>query len=255
MRARIVAFVAGVLAVASVAAVAQTSGGGFPSRPRFQSVGVGAQAPGAGRVTITAPTGVAALTVNGNTIQFNGLTGDAPRMRFSTTVGVAREYGIGTGFVSNAGEFAIFDYTATAERFRIATTGDATFTGNVTAGNITSGTFAGTLTGLTTTPATSYRWARAGNVVSLCVLGNTGTSNAATLGDTAVAPAAIRPPSTTSRQGTLVVQDNGSQQIGILQVDDAGAITYGRGVATTGWTGSGSKGIPGLWQCISYNVT
>lgn len=61
MRGRILAFSAGILLAVTAGVLAQSSG--FPSRPRFQSVGVGTTAPATGNVNITG-----AYQVNGTAL-------------------------------------------------------------------------------------------------------------------------------------------------------------------------------------------
>ena len=71
------------------------------------------------------------LLVNSPIVQINSASTNGVRMKFTSTSTNGREYQIGSNFVTGTGEFAIYDFTAAATRFSIASTGAATFNNSV----------------------------------------------------------------------------------------------------------------------------
>ncbi len=111
-----------------------------------------------------------------------------------------------------------------------------------TNGNI-SGSYTGTLTGLTTSPTVAISYFRSRSFVSIHMgTAQSGTSNTTAFTITG-APVAIRPTATRGNQ-YVPVQDNSSVQIGSVQMNTAGTLTFGLTAACNlaGFTASGTKG-------------
>ena len=108
-----------------------------------------------------------------------------------------------------------------------------------------SSTYTGTLTGCTTSPTLTIRYAVAGNVVTLQVPFQTGTSNATTFTITG-APVAIRPTGSTAAGYMPIYQftDNGTTERGTVGVAMAngGILSFVRNGSASGFTNSGTKG-------------
>ena len=274
MRAKIAAFLAGILAVASVAAFAQTSGGGFPSRPRFQAVGVGVVAPpiASGRVSIAAPTGIGpSLLVAG------GGSGGTNANIVTSSTGIAAV--VAMNATGNTADNRVWDVGPIGPLFQIRAVNDANSvstaaieiarTGSTSgqvrlsepnygaagalrnAATYESGSFTGTPTGLTTTPAFNVRWARAGNNVALCIDQNGATSNATTFELSVPSmPASIRPAAV--QQSVFGFgQNNGAFTFVGLQVPTSGNLVFVHPSGSASWTASGAKQAGG---CISYTL-
>lgn len=108
----------------------------------------------------------------------------------------------------------------------------------------THGSYTGTLTGLTTTPTVSILYKKIGKIVFLENLTDQGgTSNTTALTITG-APAAIRPASDSGSAATAVL-NNGTQEMGTMEMNSSGVLTFGRGSAAA-FTNSGLKGVYGF---------
>lgn len=109
-----------------------------------------------------------------------------------------------------------------------------------------SGTMTPTLTtGCTTTPTVNFRWARAGNVVTLAQTNTpTCTSNAVTTAITAALPASIRP-AVNQCVAYIAATDNGAGTVAAVEVQTDGDLNWGEGAGAAcsalGWTASGTK--------------
>jgi hypothetical protein len=75
------------------------------------------------------------LDVTGTTITLSTASSLGARMAFASSSTNGRTYQIGSNFVTGVGEFSIFDATSGVERLSIASTGAATFSGQVNIGN------------------------------------------------------------------------------------------------------------------------
>jgi hypothetical protein len=114
-----------------------------------------------------------------------------------------------------------------------------------------TGTFNGTITGCTTSPAATFNWARSGNVIVMdCNAGLSATSNTTAMTITGV-PSALTP----ARNQNIVtrVTDNGAVGLGIVSIAGT-TMTFGNGIGGGAFTGSGTKGIGGGFQFV-YQLT
>ena len=84
-----------------------------------------------------------ALTVNNAQITQSSNSSLGVRQTFTSSSANGRTYSIGSNFVVGNGEFSIYDDTSGVERFKIASTGAATFSSSIAA---TSATFSSTVT-------------------------------------------------------------------------------------------------------------
>lgn len=100
------------------------------------------------------------------------------------------------------------------------------------------------ITGLTTSPTTTWKFHVAKGIVSLFAQTLNGTSNTTACTITGL-PALIRP--TNTQRCHCPVQDNGTYVWGYGDVDSSGVITLSNGLAGGAFTNSGSKGI---LQCV-----
>jgi hypothetical protein len=126
-----------------------------------------------------------------------------------------------------------------------------------------SGTFTGTLTGMTAATTGTVSWRKDGSRVTLYLtVSISGTSNTTAMTMTGV-PAVIRPP-TVSQHVLCVAVDAGDVVSCDVQTGTAGTLTFlvGNTVAltgtnlqfvSTGFNASGVKGLPGGWT-LSYSL-
>jgi hypothetical protein len=127
--------------------------------------------------------------------------------------------------------------------------------------NPTSGSFAGTFTGLTGSPATTIRWTKNGNLVTLNLSGTSSfstVSNATSMAMTGI-PSALSPVQTTSTQFFAGVDNsaNLTAPCGCFIIGGTTTITFTKDLSTggtSGWTASGSKGFNGGF-ILSYFLT
>jgi hypothetical protein len=112
-----------------------------------------------------------------------------------------------------------------------------------------TGSYNGTMTGVSNTTTVACTWARMGNIVVLTVnpngVGGLGTSNATNL-ILGQLPAAITP-SVSVYVEFAFVQDNGSNLSGnTVLVSTSGNLQFQKGTAGSGstWTNTGQKGLP-----------
>jgi hypothetical protein len=98
-----------------------------------------------------------------------------------------------------------------------------------------------TLTGCTTTPTATSRITRQGKFVEVYVPAVSATSNTTACTLTGI-PAAYRP--TNTARGFAFVTNNGADAFGAWAVDSTGTITLYYNNSATGFTNSGTKGIP-----------
>lgn len=123
---------------------------------------------------------------------------------------------------------------------------------NLGVGQYTSGAY----------PSMTVNWYKIGNIVGLSLAsgGTYAATSASTVFSAAAAtiPAAIRPTLTTVISQLFTGVDNGVGVPCRVQVGSNGSLTFQRGsvsgtdlsFSTTGWTGSGSKGLSSSWQVI-----
>lgn len=126
------------------------------------------------------------------------------------------------------------------------------FINNVAVVTPDSGTFSGTLTGLTTSPTVTVTWVRMGQIVVLTSdTGNTGTSNANTLTMAGV-PAGLIPTHNHVVWCGGMIDNNAANTLASCQIDTGGVVTAlkfnGTGTYNFNvWTTSGTKGIGSNW--------
>lgn len=113
--------------------------------------------------------------------------------------------------------------------------------GGLTIGTQSSGSYTGSLTGLTTVPTATITWRLSSGIVTVTFGDQQGTSNTNALTVTG-APAAIAPAAL--RQGIVVaVQDNGAIVTGAVNIQTDGSMQFAVGLASGTFTASGTKGI------------
>lgn len=110
-----------------------------------------------------------------------------------------------------------------------------------------SGTFTGTLTGVSGTATGTLRYEIAGEICSLYIPAIADTSNATTMTITG-GPSAMFP--ARAQVSPAIVRDDGTDQLGLVQVETSGVLTFFSDVAGAAFTNIGSKGV-GL-QTVTY---
>jgi hypothetical protein len=124
----------------------------------------------------------------------------------------------------------------------------------------TSGTFTGTLTGMSGATTGTVEYYRVGGKVTLYIISTiSGTSNSTAMTMTGL-PAAVQPAHTQTLACTNIVNSGTTSLAGSCGV--AAAITFGLATvsgsnvinSTTGFTNSGSKGLTAGWS-ITYEVS
>lgn len=113
-----------------------------------------------------------------------------------------------------------------------------------------TGTFTGTLTGVSGTATGTLRYDISGQIVSLYIPAIADTSNATTMTITG-GPSAIQP--TRAQVCPAVVKDSGTDQLGLVQVETSGVLTFSSDVAGAAFTNTGSKGVN--LQTITYMLS
>lgn len=231
------------------------------------------RASGAGNVTVNAPDSGTAATIS-------GLTGQNTLALSSTGAASNLASGWNAGIISSAWNI----YSASTDPLAVGTQGNATLTlatNNTARMTITgagqaqiyepsysaaalknaateeSGTFTGTLTGMTagTTGTVNYR--RVGGTVTLFLTGSgtiTGTSNATSMTMTGI-PASLRPNTTLTIPCGQLENNASSPLFGSGQVDNTGTITFALAtvsgsnllINSGAFTASGTKGLYGGW--------
>jgi hypothetical protein len=104
-----------------------------------------------------------------------------------------------------------------------------------------SGSFTGTLTGCTTSPTVTIKYARSGKIVTLLIPNITATSNSTAATITGL-PSTLYPVS--NNQGSIAaIQNNGSTAAGLMRVLPTGVIDLFPDAAGSNFTASGTKGL------------
>lgn len=107
---------------------------------------------------------------------------------------------------------------------------------------IATGSYEGTLTGMTTSPTVDVYYIKIDALVVLLIEDfTTGTSNSTAFTITG-APASIRPSANVGIMNTLVF-NNGANSQGFVSMNTSGTLVFGNGTSTTGFTSSGTKGV------------
>lgn len=265
---RALGFVGGILAAVALALLMAPTGG-FPSRPRFQAVGVGQAAPAtAGNVAVTGT-----LTAEGSgTFQNFVASSTSPRLCFDDTDAATDERGY---WISNAsGLFRIFaspdsgtcSTVSATTPFQISRTGTTidsialtatAITGNGIALTPESGSFVVTFeTACTTSPTATFDYQKVGNTVTLALVSVAGfvcTSDSTSFSTTGTpVPASIRPSAYPSAASTTPIHgftDNGAATWASIVIFNTGGVsfarcaTFGADCNVSGWTASGNKSV------------
>lgn len=116
------------------------------------------------------------------------------------------------------------------------------------------GSYTGTLTGCTTSPTATIKWARMGNLVVLFIPGLTGTSNATTCTITGAMPASIQPVSTQWMAAPLLEDATAVFAGGVAVNAASSTLTLEKGGTSTGFTASGTKGVSS-GMAFAYQLT
>lgn len=123
-----------------------------------------------------------------------------------------------------------------------------------------SSSYTGTLTGCTTSPTASVKYAKIGNMVVLTIPILTATSNAATMSITGM-PSEIRPaavqncaiPDAVGVDNSVALRVSAGKTT-TLRIQTSGTIDFYIGDIAGSWTGSGTKGI-GVVFTVAYLLT
>lgn len=131
-----------------------------------------------------------------------------------------------------------------------AVAAEATARDAAIAAKFATGTFTGTLTGVSGTATGTLRYDISGQIASLYIPAITDTSNATTMTITG-APAAMFP--TRAQVSLAIVKDNGTDQLGMVQIETSGVLTFFADVAGAAFTNTGSKGV--RLQTLAYMLS
>ena len=107
---------------------------------------------------------------------------------------------------------------------------------------VDSGTFTGTLTGMTATVNTTCTFFRIGKFVAIFLGVGAGTSNATTFTMTGL-PAELQPAANTYVCGGVSLENNGLSVLGSADISPSGTISFYNGAFGATWTSSGAKGM------------
>lgn len=263
---RALGFAAGFL-VAIVCALLMAPTGGFPSRPRFQAVGVGVAAPSTTGAITTSDT----IESQGST-SFRATSATAPRVCFDDTDAATDERGY---LINNStGLFRVWLTTDASVcspsggtiAFEINRTGSTADSIELTATALShngvdltpeSGSFVVTFeTACTTSPTATFDYQKVGNTVTLALVSVAGfvcTSDSTSFSTTGTpVPASIRPSAYPSSASTTPIHgftDNGAATWGAIVIFNTGGVsfarcaTFGADCNVSGWTASGNKSV------------
>ena len=112
-----------------------------------------------------------------------------------------------------------------------------------------TGSFTGTLTGCTTSPDGTLRYDISSEIITLYIPQINATSNTTAMTITG-GPDAIKP--ARAHRMPFIIQDNGTVQLGLIEVGIDGVLTFYSSVSLAAFTGSGTKGVE--LQTISYSL-
>ena len=168
-----------------------------------------------------------------------------------------------TQLVVGTGTFSQLTASGTATFNSIYVTGTSSIAGNLTASGtatfrdlaafgatagalvgltVDSGTFTGTLTGMTATVNTTCTFFRIGKFVAIFLGVGAGTSNATTFTMTGL-PAELQPAANTYVCGGVSLENNGLSVLGSADISPSGTISFYNGAFGATWTSSGAKGM------------
>jgi hypothetical protein len=119
---------------------------------------------------------------------------------------------------------------------------------------LVAGAYAGSLTGFAAPIPSSMIVRKCGGIVSILSIAEySGTSNSTAMTLTGL-PTTFRPTVSATTVVSVGMLDNGAEKGGVAVIGTDGTITFGTGLDnnTTGFTGSGTKGLKTGW-CITFN--
>jgi hypothetical protein len=114
------------------------------------------------------------------------------------------------------------------------------------------GTFVGTLTGCTTAPTVTIKWAKNGNRITAIIPGISGTSNSTACSITGMPPNLWPITTQTFGIGALLNNSSGSS-CGGIDIDTGGVINLFVNSSSTAFTASGTKGISSN-ACVTWLI-
>jgi hypothetical protein len=134
--------------------------------------------------------------------------------------------------------------SALPKELKINNPSDSNNAQNTALGFFAEGSFTGTLTGCTTSPAAVFRYIRIGRVVILSGSPTLeATSNNGTMTLTGL-PAFLNP--LNDKNMPHIIKDNGILAQGKVKISSNGVVTFYKDAIETSFTSSGTKGIVGL---------
>ena len=227
-----------------------------PSLPSYRAV-----LKTSGGVTVNTWDGVPS---NANQSTFSRVVSTNPYIILYDTDGTANQRRYRLRVAGNVFTIGMLNDAENSETVIFSSTAGASATNgtNTLAASIT-GSFTGTLTGMSGTTTLTINYVKSGNLVRLyAAAGTTGTSNATTMSMTGL-PAAVTP-TVTQNVACTKITDNGNDLCGFASIVGSGnSITFG--LLRTGtvanrvdsnssiFTNSGSKGLGDGWS-IAYSV-
>jgi hypothetical protein len=250
--------------------------GGFPARPRFQSVGVGVVAPAnAGQLSLSGSVGAAGLAQS-STNTNNGATSFGA-WRLMNDAGHTMQMGqtsstAASAFIYAGGPTTEQGFLGTNENVPVSFGVNGTEVMRLTNGAIagpsnvsmtpSTGTFASNVQGTgCTTGSVTWSWYKMGSTVTMKITARTNfpaACSGGTMADTSGNfPVAIRPTNSTSNTPSGTFTNNGTVAPGCVALGSTGNISYGIADATgcnlTGWTGAGNRDFA-VGSGVSYTT-
>lgn len=226
--------------------------GGIPSRPRFQSVGIGAT-PATGNALTVANNNV------GNQIIVRGGSAGASNVAYVRFQDSAQT---SVGYVGDAGGAENDMYlaaTVSGASINLNTVGTGLVRVNSVDITPTTGTFVVTFDdACTTSPTVTYTYLKSGNEVTIQPTASSGfpcTGDSTSFATTATpVPAALRPATNpVNCQIQAGFQDNGATTLAAGLLGTSGTFQYSRITTTsTTWTAAGNRIGPGLQAACTY---
>lgn len=249
---RVATFLFGFVLSLAVGAFAVT-GGGFPSRPTFQYVGIGTP-------SSTGITRLQASNGGSGDVEILTSTANSGNAQFRTTDFGGQNWSFGN--LRSDGSYEICNAaTLTAACALNITTGGVVQSGANPVAVVTSGTFTATVTGCAANPAPTVKWTLTGKLASLTFpITITCTSNATSHTITGT-PAAIIPASQKNIGFDGAVQDNSSGgQLASFVMGTGGTIfmhlcTFATNAnCNSGFTGSGTFNFSQQGLTLVYSI-
>jgi hypothetical protein len=167
---------------------------------------------------------------------------------FAGNATTSQSFGVSIAAGTNSSDYALLvrDVTGSNVYFRVDGAGNITATNAASVPWVaeTTTTSTGTVTGCTTSPTTSIRFVKHGNLVQGYIPGVSCTSNSGSFTLTGAVPAGYQP--TTSQNNYTTVTDNSTAQVGCVQVGASAILqVFLTGSCAGTFTSTGVKGISG----------